>query len=185
MAIVSNSIAILMLIVVLVVFVIIALTSFAHLFMGVPYVPTPMRVVRAMIAAGHVKPGQTVLDLGAGDARLLIETARTVPGIKGIGFEGALGIWFLGKLRIWWAGLPIQFVRKNFFSQDFSSADVVFTYLSVAVMKKLYPKFLAELKPGARVVTHAFRLPVEAVPTEIIDVQMQMGGATKVYAYVF
>ena len=41
-----------------------------------PFVPSPLNVVDKMLELAEVKPGETVYDLGCGDARIVIATAR-------------------------------------------------------------------------------------------------------------
>ncbi|MEX0613525.1 MAG: class I SAM-dependent methyltransferase, partial [Pirellulales bacterium] len=50
----------------------------------------------------------------------------------------------------------VKFLEKNLFEMDFSDADVLCMYLLTSVNAKLKPKILADMKPGARVVSHAF-----------------------------
>ena len=48
---------------------------------------------------------------------------------------------------------------KNFFHQDVSDADCIFLYLMPGAMKTLQKKFEKELKPGTKVISHAFKFP--------------------------
>lgn len=127
------------------------------MYTGVPYVPTPPNVVEAMITAARIKPKETVVDLGAGDARLLIAAKTAVPSIKARGCELAPTIWLLAKLRIWLAVKDVSLRIGDAFYQDIRDADVVFLYMMPEVLRKLEPKFTKELKKGARVVSHAFK----------------------------
>lgn len=82
-------------------------------------------------------------------------------------------------------GSKIVMRREDFMKNvDFSDADVIFTYLSIASMKKLKPKFDAQMKDGARVVTHAFRVP-DMVPEQERMVTMPFGRGSHVYSYVW
>jgi ubiquinone/menaquinone biosynthesis C-methylase UbiE len=153
-----------------------------HAVHRVPFVPTPNRVVDAMLKAADIKEGDTVIDLGAGDGRFLIRAKRAYPSIHALGYEGSLGVWLLGKLRIHSAGLPVEFLLSDFKKADLSKADVLFVYLSIDTMKQLLPKFARELKPGVRIISHAFRFPGFKAVT--IPVQMQIGGSTKIHKYI-
>jgi ribosomal protein L11 methylase PrmA len=48
------------------------------------------------------------------------------------------------------------FVVQDLFQTDFKDATVVTLYLLPAVNLKLRPKLMSELKPGTRIVSHAF-----------------------------
>ena len=52
----------------------------------VRYEPTPMPVVRAMLALAEVGPSDVVYDLGSGDGRIVIAAAREF-GARGVGIE--------------------------------------------------------------------------------------------------
>ena len=149
----------------------------------VPFVPTPLPIVRAMVDLATLQPHQVVMDLGAGDCRLLIEAKRREPRIRVVGYEGSLGVWMLAWVRIALSGQRgIEISRKNFYTIDLSSANVIFLYISMNAMKKLIPKFRSELKPGTLIISHAFQLPGFS-PIRSKDVPMFYGGMTKVRCY--
>ena len=52
----------------------------------------------------------------------------------------------------------VTFKEADLFEEDFSDADVVTLYLLDSLNEKLRPRLLAELKPGTRIVSHAFRM---------------------------
>src|SRR5579884_1146539 len=51
-----------------------------------PYIPTPQTIVEKVLEAGHVKPGETVYDLGSGDGRVVITAAQKF-GARAVGIE--------------------------------------------------------------------------------------------------
>ena len=148
----------------------------------VPFVPTPMSIVRTMVTASKLKPRETVMDLGAGDGRLLILAKKTEPEIHAVGYEGSFFVWLLGKFKILLSGKKIQWERKNFLKEDLSKADVIFTYLTISMMGTLFKKLKSEAKPGTRIISHAFRMK-ELEPIEKHAVPMTFGGMTNVYVY--
>jgi hypothetical protein len=50
----------------------------------------------------------------------------------------------------------IRFINQDLFETDLSEATVVTLYLLPWLNQKLMPKLMAELKPGARVVSYRF-----------------------------
>jgi precorrin-6B methylase 2 len=163
----------------------ILITAIKHIWYGVPFVPTPQHLVDAMVELAELKPGDRVYDLGAGDGRTLITAVKAQPLIRATGFEGAPLVWLLGMLRTWNARNRIAFMRKNFYHQDLSDADVIFTYLSPEAMQKLMKKFGQELKPGTKIISHAFRLR-ELTPAAQRDVPRKLwGGSGSVFLYVW
>jgi precorrin-6B methylase 2 len=160
------------------------LSAVFHLRCRVPFVPTPQRVADVMINEARLHPGDVVLDLGAGDGRVLARAMQRVPGIRALGYEGSLVVWILSHLRSLCSRYKPEIRMQNFHSADFSKADAIFTYLGVDSMARSQPKFLKELKPGARLVSHAFTLKgIE--PTIVTPVDMPFFGKTMVYTYVW
>jgi precorrin-6B methylase 2 len=156
--------------IVLIVTVGLLIAAAAWLMLGVPSVPTPASVVRVMIDLADIKPGETVIDLGAGDGRVLIEAAKRQPSIRAIGYELNPMAWLLGRCRIILHRLPVAFHLRSFFSADLSKADVVFLYLFPETIEKLQRKLQNELRPGTRVVSYMFRFPQkEAVSTKKVN----------------
>ena len=168
----------------LVFFGLVIVSTSVQAFWMVPFVPTPKVIIDGMVEFAELKPNQIVFDLGAGDGRILLAAEKREPSIKAIGYEGAIGVWLLSKLRMYLRGSKIQMVCKDFMNEDFSKADVIFTYLSIASMKKLKPRFDRELKDGAMVITHAFRVP-DMQPDLERMVDMPFGRGSKIYRYVW
>lgn len=162
--------------------VLILLSAVFHLKYMVPFVPTPRRVIDTMVSVADLQPGQMVLDLGAGDGRILAAALRKEPGIVAVGYEGSLGVWLLARARNLVLAEKPDIRRENFFGRNFSDADVIFTYLSIDTMKKLLPKFQAELRPGTRVVSHGFSLRGKE-PHTTHEVVMPFWGKTTVFEY--
>jgi predicted O-methyltransferase YrrM len=55
-------------------------------------------------------------------------------------------------------GNLVTIKQADLFTSDISDATVVTLYLLDSLNEKLRPKLLAELKPGTRIVSHAFRM---------------------------
>lgn len=159
----------------------IAMTALMHLWLGAPYVPTPISIVRTMVACADLKPGQTVIDLGAGDCRLLIEAKRMEPAITAIGYEVVPTVWLLGWLRILCSRQTISLRLRDARKADLRSADCVFLYLLPGVLTKLMPVLDRDLRPNSLVISSVFPLPGRT-PIREVDVAW-MGGMRKVRVY--
>jgi SAM-dependent methyltransferase len=122
-----------------------------------PYVPTPQVVVDHMLELAGVKPGDRVIDLGSGDGRLVIAAARKY-GANGIGIEIDPRLVQRSNEAARRAGLAdrVKFLQQDLFETDFSEANVLTLYLLPDVNLALRPKILADMKPGARVVSHDY-----------------------------
>lgn len=154
-------------------------------FMGIalrsPYVPTPRSAATRMITLAALKPGDRVVDLGAGDARLLIAAARACPGITAIGAELVPPVWLLGKLNIWRSRACVALRLADAFQQDLRDTDVLFLYLMPELMDALEMKCSRELRPGTRVVSNTFPFPNR--PPAHREVVKTWWGEKKIFVY--
>lgn len=158
-----------------------AMTMVFHCITMVPYVPTPHAVSRKMIEFAGVKNGQTVYDLGAGDARVLIAAKTAFPDIIAKGSEISPIIYLLGLLNIRRSGLKIAFSCTSFFRADLRDADCIFLYLMPEALRKLEAKFDAELKPGTRVLSYTFHFE-DRTPVATCEVPW-ITGKRKLWLY--
>src|SRR6187455_2041709 len=134
------------------------------------FVPTPQEVVDAMLKLAKVTKNDVVYDLGSGDGRIPITAAKTY-GARGVGID-------IDPQRIKEAtenlknsgvGDRVKFLNQDLFTTDISEATVVTLYLLPSLNLKLLPKLNKELKPGTRIVSHAFDMG-DAKPTETLNV---------------
>lgn len=145
----------------------------------VPFVPTSQELVVAMLKLADVHAGDTVIDLGSGDGRIVITAAKQF-GATGIGVD-------INPERIKEANEnarkaevadKVKFVQGDLFDADIHNATVVTLYLLPNVNLKLRPKLLKDLKPGTRVVSHSFDMD-DWKP----DKELEVNG-TRLYLWV-
>jgi SAM-dependent methyltransferase len=125
--------------------------------LDVPYVPTPMPVVDAMLDLANVGKSDLLYDLGCGDGRIVVRAASRF-GCRGVGVD-------LDPQRVKEANENaraaavtqlVRFEVGDVFEFDFSPATVVTMYLLPSINMKLRPRIWKELKPGTRIVSHDF-----------------------------
>jgi SAM-dependent methyltransferase len=123
----------------------------------VPFVPTPQEVVEGMLELAQVKKGDVVYDLGSGDGRIVITAAKKY-GARAVGFEIDPDLIRQSRAAIKKEKLEklAEIREQDILTVDLSPATVVTLYLLPDVNLKLRPKIQSQLKPGARVVSHAF-----------------------------
>jgi precorrin-6B methylase 2 len=121
------------------------------------YVPTPEEVVEAMLQVANVTKNDIVYDLGCGDGRIPV-TAASKYGARAVCVD-------IDPQRIKEAtenvanhkvGDRVRIVQGDLFEQNLSEATVVTLYLLPSLNVKLMPKLMKELRPGTRIVSHAF-----------------------------
>jgi precorrin-6B methylase 2 len=125
----------------------------------IPFVPTPPRVVDAMLAIADVKPGDVLIDLGSGDGRIVIAAAKKY-GIRAVGIEIIPELVRESEHAAQELGVAdkVRFVNGDLFGQDLRQASIVTMFLTPGVNLRLRPKLLKELKPGTRVVSRTFNM---------------------------
>lgn len=123
----------------------------------VQYVPTRQNVVGEMLKLANVTASDVVYDLGSGDGRIVITAAKDF-GATGVGIEINPLMVREARENAETAGVKdkVKFIEGDIFEEDFGEATVVTMFLLPEINKKLRPKLLKQLKPGTRIVSHAF-----------------------------
>jgi hypothetical protein len=124
-----------------------------------PYVPSPQSVVADMLRYAHVGADDFLIDLGSGDGRI-VRTAAKVFGARGFGVEIKENLVREANAAAQKEGIAdrAKFYQQDLFKTDLSPATVVTMYLLPDTVVLLKDKFLAELRPGARIVSHDYPL---------------------------
>ena len=127
--------------------------------LDVIYVPTDELVVEAMLKMADVTASDILYDLGCGDGRIVVAAAME-RGAHAVGVD-------MDPRRIAEANNlaemvnvedRVQFIQDDLLTVDFSDATVVTLYLLPSLKVKLKARILTELKPGARIIAHAFNM---------------------------
>lgn len=127
--------------------------------LDVIFVPTPNEVVDKMLELAAVTAKDTVYDLGCGDGRIVITAAQRY-GARGVGIDidpdrirEATAYAARAKVTD-----RVRFIEDDLFKADISEATVVTLYLLTELNLKLRPKLIKDLRPGTRIVSHAFSM---------------------------
>ncbi|MBD2214309.1 class I SAM-dependent methyltransferase [Nostoc linckia FACHB-104] len=123
----------------------------------VPYVATPQPVVDAMLKVAKVGKNDMLYDLGSGDGRIVITAAKNY-GTRGVGIDISPDRIKEANENAQKVGVSdhVRFIQQDLFNTDLSEATVVTLYLLPEVNLKLRPRLFQQLKPGTRIVSHAF-----------------------------
>ena len=154
-----------------------------------PYVPSPQSVVADMLRYADVGPNDFVIDLGSGDGRIVL-TAAKVFGARGFGVDIKDELVRLSNEAAKKEGLAerVKFLKQDLFKTDLSQASVITMYLLPDTVNLLKDKFLAELKPGTRIVSHDYPLtgwiPEKYVQMDLED-KVQISGVTTTLIYLY
>lgn len=124
--------------------------------LDVIYVPTPQVVVDRMLDMAGVKSGDFMIDFGCGDGRMVVSAAKR--GARGYGVDINPARINEANENARKAGVTdkVEFKIADLFQEDLSKADVMAMYLLTDINLRLRPKILDTMKPGTRIVSHAF-----------------------------
>jgi hypothetical protein len=122
------------------------------------WIPTPEGLIDKMLTAAKVSDQDKLFDLGAGDGIIAITAARKY-GAQAVGIEYNPDMAQFARRKVAEAGMTdkVRIITGDIFQEDFSSASVVTLYLMPHLNLKLRP-ILLKMKPGTRVVSHAFTM---------------------------
>jgi hypothetical protein len=154
-----------------------------------PYVPSPQSVVSDMLRFADVGPQDFLIDLGSGDGRIVL-TAAKVFGARGFGVEIKEQLVRKANEDAQKEGVAerVKFVKQDLFKTDLSQASVITMYLLPDTVNLLKDKFLSELRPGTRIVSHDYPLtgwiPEKYVQMDLED-KVQISGVTTTLIYLY
>lgn len=119
-----------------------------------PFVGSNPENVTRMVELAAPKAGETVIDLGSGDGRIVFAATQNRPGVRGIGVDINAELVTKANAAAKEQKLAdrVQFLHQNVFDADLSKVDVIFMWLFPELMRLLRPKILREARPGTRLV---------------------------------
>ena len=152
--------------------------------LDVPFVVTPPEVVAQMLALVNPTRDDVLYDLGSGDGRIVIEAARRF-GTRGVGvdIDPARVEEATANARRRGVQDRVRFRRQDLFETDLRTASIVTLYLFQNLNLELRPRLFQQLRPGTRVVSHAFHMG-DWQPDTVVRVRVNQGtGWATVYAW--
>src|SRR5881394_2147338 len=142
-----------------------------------------------MLRYADVSANDFLIDLGSGDGRIVL-TAAKVFGARGFGVEIKEDLVRRANEAAAKEGIGdrVKFVKADLFKTDISQATVVTMYLLPDTVNMLKDKFLSELRPGTRIVSHDYPLtgwiPEKYVQMDLED-KVQISGVTTTLIYLY
>ena len=140
----------------LVLLVLIACFGFVLAF-GAPYLPTLTPQMHAALDLADLQPGQTLLELGCGDGKVLVAAARR--GLNVIGYELNPLLVIVCKLRCWRYRHLVTVKWGDFWRSPWPAADAIFVFLLPKHMDRLDKKIIQYKHKPVKLVSFAFSLP--------------------------
>jgi protein-L-isoaspartate O-methyltransferase len=149
-----------------------------------PYATTPPDVVERMLTLAGVTAADVVYDLGSGDGRIPIAAAR-LHGARGVGIEIEPKLVEEARANARAAGVDhlVEFRQEDALTADVSKATVVMLYVLASGNAKLRPILTRQLRPGARIVSHAFSMGGSWPPDKVDHFTSQHGDEVTLYLW--
>lgn len=136
-------------------------------FFGAPYLPTMRSQIAAAFELLALKTGDTVLELGCGDGRVLIEAAKRGYNAVGIELNIVLVIVALWRTRRYRSQVKVYW--GNYWKMQWPKSEAVFTFLINSYMPKLDERMQAR---GGRLASVAFQVPGRTADGELDGVYL-------------
>lgn len=123
-----------------------------------PYVPSPPRIIKAMLELADVTESDVVCDLGCGDGRILVTAVNAFHAQLAIGYELDTHRYQMAIQSIHQQGLQekVTIVQGDLFEADLTKVTVIILYLTVMGNVRLRPKLEREVSWGTRIVSRSF-----------------------------
>jgi 16S rRNA A1518/A1519 N6-dimethyltransferase RsmA/KsgA/DIM1 with predicted DNA glycosylase/AP lyase activity len=115
----------------------------------------------AALDLAEVKKGETVIDLGSGDGRLLIAAAKR--GANAIGYEINPIMFLISWARCWPYRKQIKIHLRDYWVVKLPRAEVIYTFLVRQHTARLDRKLMQDVSEPTRVVSYVFGLPRDPV----------------------
>jgi hypothetical protein len=141
---------------VLVAVVIIGLFGGTLLF-GAPFLPTLGLQTKVALDLLELNAGQTLLELGSGDGRVLRAAAQR--GIHSIGYEINPLLVLYSKLATFKYRKLVKVHWKNYWHVSLPAANAIYVFLLNPYMQKLDDKIVHEYRQPIKVISFAFAFP--------------------------
>lgn len=127
------------------------------LLVGAPFLPTMKKQTPVAFELLDLKPGDTFLELGCGDGRVLKYAAKK--GIRGIGYEINPFLYIYARLRTWRQRGLVSIYFRNYWKVTLPECQGIYVFLLDNYMTKLDTKIRQEAKRPVRLVSYAFKIP--------------------------
>lgn len=126
------------------------------LLFGAPYLPTLSAQAETALKLADLKSGQTLLDLGCGDGKILVVAAQR--GIKAIGYELNPILFIVAWVRTRRFHGQVRVVWGNFWQKAWPQTDAIFVFLLDRYMDKLDKKCVQYPYKPLKLISFAFKI---------------------------
>lgn len=127
-----------------------------------PWWRTNKKIAKVACNLSKLSKNDIVYELGSGDGEFILMAGTNFNVKKAVGIEIDYSRYFISKFRAHVLGCKnVKFVRRDFKKVKVSDATVVYFYLVPEVIKRILPKLKKELKPGTRIISYRYEVPLK------------------------
>lgn len=151
----------------MIILAVVCLISFVFVlvvFFGAPYLPTLNRQAKIALELLDLKPGETLLELGSGDGRMLKAAAQK--DLYAIGYEINPFLVIISLIYTWKYRSKVRIIWGSYWSKPWPEADGIYVFLISNFMKKLDKKLMQYSKKSIKIASFAFKIPGKKPVTE-------------------
>jgi hypothetical protein len=127
------------------------------LLFGAPYLPTLRPQIEIALQMADLKPGDTLIELGSGDGRVMLAAAKQ--GINVVGYELNPVLAAISWLRTLMYKKHTSIIWGDFWQKDWPEHQAIFTFLLPKYMPKLDKKVMQSKHKPVKLVSFAFEVP--------------------------
>jgi 16S rRNA A1518/A1519 N6-dimethyltransferase RsmA/KsgA/DIM1 with predicted DNA glycosylase/AP lyase activity len=134
------------------------------LLVGAPYLPTLAPQLKAALELTDLKQGDTLLELGFGDGRVLVAAAQQ--GFNVVGYELNPLLVIVAWLRTRRYRNQITIIWGDYWRKPWPAASAIFVFLLPKYMSKLDTKIAQYKHTPVKLVSFAFKIPDKQIVQE-------------------
>ncbi|MDD5527636.1 MAG: hypothetical protein PHO56_01515 [Patescibacteria group bacterium] len=130
------------------------------LFFGfAPFMSSHPEVMEKILAELRIRDDYVVYSLGYGRSGFLRAMEKKFPAVKLVGVDDHLWHCLLARLQIFFRHSRIKIKHAGYYAADISSANIVYCYLDVQILREIYKKLRVEPRAGAIIISSGFIIP--------------------------
>ena len=126
-------------------------------FFGPPYLPTFRKQIATALDLLELKEGETLLELGSGDGRVLRAAAER--GFKAVGIELNPLLVVVSYVVTWRYRKQVRILWASYWGKPWPRADGIFTFMLPRYMQRLDERIEKWRPKAIRLVSFAFAIP--------------------------
>lgn len=136
---------------------VVVLTFALTVLIGPPYLPTLRRQTDVALDLLDLKPGETMLELGSGDGRVMLAAAKRGWNVVGIELNPFLII--VSRLVTWRYRRRVRIIWGGYFTREWPEVQGIFAFMLPRYMPKLDRYIVSQCKQPVRLASFAFKIP--------------------------